>query len=283
MNKPGKILVTGGNRGIGKAIAEKLLILGYDVVITSRNMQVGEHVVKELTDKTGNKRIMLVHGDLSDVKSCYELVNKIRENHSDINCLINNAGVWMVEKKLDRNRLETSFMVNYLAPYILSRELYPVLKKNSPARIVNVNAGLYLLGKPDLDKTPAGGDFHMIRTYANSKLCNVLFTIDFAREIEGTGVTINAIHPGVVNTGLGDSPRFISKFIKLLKIFMKKPDYGAIAPVWLATSDKIKGLNGKFFNEKNETEYRDYVMDVNRQNDLRGYTDKLISKITNKI
>ncbi|PCJ21843.1 MAG: hypothetical protein COA96_15240 [SAR86 cluster bacterium] len=110
--------------------------------------------------------------------------------------------------------------------------------------------GLYVNDKFDLEKTPTGRDFSSIKTYANSKLCSVMFTLNFATEIEGSGVTINAVHPGVINTGLGDSAKFLSKVMKLVKRFWKSPEYGAEAPAWLAVSSELDGVSGKYYDEK---------------------------------
>ena len=272
-----KILITGGNRGIGKATAQKLLIEGQKVVITARDEVEGNEVIQELKEATSNPHIYLVQGDLSTIQSCKKLIDRIKKEHSDINVLINNAGIWMTEKQLNEDDLEKSFMVNYIAPYLLCKGLFPTLKQNQPARIVNVNAGLYVKGKLDIEKTPYGLDFSSIKTYANSKLCNVMFTIDFAKEIEGSGVTINAVHPGVIKTGLGDSPKFLSKVVKFMKRFWKSPEYGAEAPSWLAISEEMEGVNGNFYNEKKIMDYVDLVKDQNLRTALQSKTEKILN------
>lgn len=278
IGKMKKIIVTGGNRGIGKAIAKNLLQEGHQVVITARNMEQGQVAVEELKGVTGNPKISLLHGDLSSIQSCEDLTQKIKSEHPDINVLINNAGVWMNERQLNEDGLERTFMVNHVAPYILSKGLFPTLKQNSPARIVNVNAGLYVKGKLDIEKTPYGLDFSSFRTYANTKLCNIMFTMDFAKEIEGSGVTINALHPAIANTGLGDSPALMSRVVKFIKRFWKSPEYGAIAPSWLALSKDLDGVNGKYYFEKKLTPYHKSVEDENLRNKLMKLTDEVIAK-----
>ncbi len=275
-----KILITGGNRGIGKATAQKLLLEGQKVVITARNKIEGKTVIQELKNETGNPNIFLAQGDLSNIRSCQILIQKIKEAHSDINVLINNAGIWMTERAVNEDDLEKSFMVNHMAPYLLCKGLFPILKQNQPARIVNINAGLYVKGKLDIEKTPYGLDFSSIRTYANSKLCNVMFTIDFAKEIEGSGVTINAVHPGIINTGLGDSPNFLSKIVKFTKRFWKSPKYGADAPSWLAISEELDHVNGKFYFEKSVMDYIDVVKDEKLRAALRVKTETILKNIT---
>jgi len=273
-----KILITGGNRGIGKAIAKKLLLEGQKVIITTRKEEEGEAVIQQLKIATKNPNISFIQGDLSNIQSCTSLIDKIKKEHPDLNVLINNAGVWMMEKQINADGLEMSFMVNYLAPYLLSKGLIDILKKNKPARIVNVNAGLYTKGKINIEKTPYGLDFGKIKTYANSKLCNVMFTIDFAKKIEGSGVTINAVHPGVINTGLGDSSNFLSKCVKLIKRFWKSPEYGAISPSWLAIDKALTNINGNYYNEKVQMKYSDEAKDELIRNKLHLKTEAILSE-----
>lgn len=273
-----KILITGGNRGIGKAIAQQLLEEGQKVVIVSRDAQQGRAVVDELKTSSGNPNIEMIQGNLSSIAGCQALIQAVKAKHSDINVFISNAGVWMTDLQLNEDQLEVSFMVNYLAPYILCRGLLPILQANGPARIVNVNAGLYVKGKLDLNKTPTGLDFGPIHSYATTKLCSVLFTIDFAREVADSGVTINAVHPGVINTGLGDSPKLISKLIKFVKRFWKPPTYGAQAPSWLAISDEVEGVNGNYYNEMEVMPYIDVVKDKALQEELRLRTEEILNK-----
>lgn len=273
-----KVLLTGGNRGIGKAIAQKLLEESHEVIIVCRRETEGKAVVEELKTTTGNPKVSIIQGDLSSIQKCKTLIEKIKSEHSDINILINNAGVWMMEKKLNEDGLEMSFMINYLAPHLLYHGLFPTLKNNQPARIVNVNSGLYLKGGFDIEKTPYGLDFGSIKTYANSKFCSIMSSIDFAKEIEGSGVTINAVHPGVINTGLGDSSKFLSKVINLFKRFFKSPEYGATAPTWLALSKELEGVSGNYYNEKEKNGYMDEVKDEKLRETLRMKTEEFLKK-----
>lgn len=273
-----KVLLTGGNRGIGKAIAQKLLEESHEVIIVCRREAEGKAVAEELKYTTGNPKVSIIQGDLSSIQKCKTLIEKIKSEHSGINILINNAGVWMMEKKLNEDGLEMSFMLNYLAPHLLCHGLFPVLKNNQPARIVNVNSGLYLKGGLDIEKTPYGLDFGSIKTYASSKFCSMMSSIDFAKEIEGSGVTINAVHPGVINTGLGDSPKFLSKVVSLFKRFWKSPEYGAVAPTWLALSEELEGVNGNYYNEKEKNEYIDEVKNEKLRETLRIKTKEFLNK-----
>ncbi|GAB5554711.1 MAG: hypothetical protein Sapg2KO_43020 [Saprospiraceae bacterium] len=272
------VLVTGGNRGIGKAIAEILLKQGYRVIISVRKVAEGQTVVEALKVSTGNPAISFIQGDLSNIQSCLNLIKQVQLAHPEIDTLINNAGVMMLEKQLNEDGLEISFMVNYLAPYLLCKGLLPILKANQPARIVNVNSKLYGMGKLDIEKTPYGLDFNKIKTYATSKLCNACFTIDFAQEIAESGVTINAVHPGVINTGIGDGPGFLSQIVKFIKRFWKTPLEGADAPNWLAVDPKLDTIHGKYFDLKKEVEYHVKAMDAEVRKALQLKTEEILEK-----
>jgi NAD(P)-dependent dehydrogenase (short-subunit alcohol dehydrogenase family) len=175
---------------------------------------------------------------------------------------VNNAGIWPTKLQMNADNLEMSFMVNHLAPFILSNRLLSTLKSNAPARIVNVNAGLYVNGKYDPDKTPYGKDFNRMKTYANTKLCNVLFTREFAQRIEGSGVTINALHPGVIRTSLGDFSGILGMLLRLVKRSWGSPEEGAKPPVWLATSPEVEGINGQYYDLQKPIDVNEIASDV---------------------
>ncbi|MCA9938764.1 MAG: SDR family NAD(P)-dependent oxidoreductase [Anaerolineales bacterium] len=254
-------VVTGGNTGIGRAIAQALAAAEHHVVITSRNQDRGVQAVAGIQQAIRHANVEMVIGDLSTIASTHQLADTLLERFPNIAVLINNAGVWMLKKQINPDQLEYSFMVNHLAPFILSTRLLPCLKANAPARIVNVNAGLYTMGKLNLDKTPYGRDFKAIKTYANTKLCNLLFTRELARRIAGSGVTVNAVHPGVIRTHLGDASGIVGLLLRFMKRSWDTPEEGAKAPVWLATSPEVEGLNGQYFDLQTRTEVNETVKD----------------------
>lgn len=255
-------VVTGGNTGIGKAIALALAQKQLHVVIISRDRQKGADALADIQNATHLEAVDLVVGDLGTIASTHQLADVLLERFPRISVLINNAGVWMHKRVINEDELEHSFMVNHLAPFILSLRLLPCLKANMPARIVNVNAGLYAMGKLDLDETPYGHDFSRIRTYANTKLCNLLFTRELANRIEGSGVTVNAVHPGVIRTNLGDTSGLVGVLLRLVKRLWETPEEGAKAPVWLATSPELEGVNGQYFDIQAATEVSENARDA---------------------
>lgn len=243
-------VVTGGNAGIGKAIVQALAAKQAQVVLVSRDKARGETAVQDICQSRPNAQVELVVGDLGTIAATRQLAQTLWDRYPAIHVLINNAGIWPTQKQLNADGLEQSFMVNHLAPFMLNRLLFDRLKASAPARIVNVSAGLYVNGRVDLHKTPYGHDFHPIRTYASTKLCNILCLPLEAAQLTGSGVTLNAVHPGVINTKLGTMRGPLGWLMKLVKRSWGTPEQGAVAPVWLATAPELATTHGQYFNEK---------------------------------
>lgn len=271
------IVVTGGNAGIGRAIATELAKQKHHVVIVSRNPAKGKEACDTIKKVTGNPRVDLIVGDLGSIQSVKSIAQKIMKNYSDVSVLINNAGIWPTKLEINPDGLEMAFMVNHMAPLILSIMLYKQLKKNKPSRIVNVNAGLYIFGNVDIEKTPYGKDFGKIFTYMNTKLCNIYFTQKFSHIIENTGVTVNAMHPGVIRTNLGDSSGIMGSFLRMVKRTLAEPEYGAQAPVWLAVSPDVENINGKFFDRFTQKPYAKNAVDTSLRDRLWNLSLQLAS------
>ena len=245
----GKVfIVTGGNTGIGAAIVQQLAQRGGHVALVSRNRDKGEAAVQAIRAAAPESAVDLVIGDLSTVAAVSDLAATLLERYPRIDVLINNAGVWPMRRVLNADGLESAFMVNHLAPFLLTTLLLQRIKDGGSGRIVNVNAGLYVNGKLDMARTPYGLDFSRIRTYADSKLCNMLFTLELARRLAGTGVTVNAVHPGVIRTALGTTGGPLGWILRQVKRTWDTPEEGAKAPVWLATAPELAQTSGHYFN-----------------------------------
>jgi NAD(P)-dependent dehydrogenase (short-subunit alcohol dehydrogenase family) len=267
-------VVTGGNAGIGYEIVQALAQQQARVVLVGRNAARGQAAQQAIQAATGGT-VDLVVGDVGSVASTRQLADSLLADYPAIHVLINNAGVWMTKKVLNEDGLEQSFMVNHLAPFMLNHLLLPALRAAGGARIVDVNAGLYANGKVDLAKTPYGKDFGRIRTYANSKLCGVLTLAEQGRRLEGSGVTINMVHPGVIRTGLGDSSGPIGWLLRWVKRSWATPAQGAVAPVWLATAPEVAGKSGLYFNEKEALALADVAKDEALAADLWALSVRL--------
>lgn len=243
-------VVTGGNRGIGYEIVKGLAAEGAKVVLVSRDAQRGQAAVDQISAEHPQANLTLLQGDLGSIASVRQLANDLLAQCPTIDVLVNNAGLWPTKKRLNEDGLEMAFMVNFLAPFLLSHLLKERLIASAPARIVHVNAGLYVRGKVDLQKTPVGADFGRIQTYCNTKLCGVLTLAQEAAMFEQHAVTVNMVHPGVVNTDLGQMGGVLGWLMKQIKRSWMTPQQGAVAPIWLATAPELADTTGQYFDEK---------------------------------
>lgn len=277
------VLVTGGNRGIGKAICESLLKKGHRVAFTCRSQKDGEAALLELRETTKNNKVDFILGDLSSVKSAYALAQSIATKFPTMNVLVHNAGLWPTEKIMTPDGLELAFCVNYLAPYILTQELGPILEKNGPdSRIVFVSGKIYVKGNADISTTPFGKDFNRFKTYMHTKQCGVILFLNTARRFQGTCVKVNAVHPGVIRTGLGESAKsscFESCLLGLIKRLWKDPSDGAVGPVWLAASPEAAAYHGNYYDELQLDSMPDSVTDLSVQRDWEQWTMDFLEAI----
>jgi NAD(P)-dependent dehydrogenase (short-subunit alcohol dehydrogenase family) len=223
-------VVTGGNRGIGYAVCEALVDKGFRVVAVARNPGVPPGVE-------------VVHGDLGSKRTAAALADDLREMCDTIDVLVHNAGIWPTRLRLNEDGIEESFAVNHLAPFQLNLAL-----EDRVRRVVQVSAGLYVKGRVDLDRTPYGKDFHRMRTYCDTKRANLLLVPLFARRWQDAGVTIDAVHPGVIRTDLGDPGGVLGAVLRLVKRRWASPAEGA-APVVRLVDDTG---TGRYFTENTE-------------------------------
>lgn len=221
-------VVTGGNRGIGHAICESLLDKGFRVVTVTRSA--GAPAGAEV-----------VHGDLSSRRTVAETADALSAACGTIDVLVHNAGVWPTRLRRNEDGLEESFSVNHLAPFQLNLALESRLR-----RVVQVSAGLHVKGRVDPERTPYGADFHRMRTYCDTKRANLMLVPLFARRWQDRGVTIDAVHPGVIRTGLGDPGGVLGVVLRAVKRTWAPPSAGAEAVVRLV--DDTGAGTGRYFD-----------------------------------
>ena len=242
-------LITGANSGIGKATAIGLAKEGATIIMVCRDKERGEKAKKEIVELTNNKNVALFLCDLSSQEDIRKFVSEFKGKYQSLHVLINNAGVMISKRIISDEGFEMNFAVNHLGPFLLTNLLLDILKKSAPARIINVSSGLHKRGKIDFgDLQSENKKTGLFKMYGDSKLALMLWSYELSRKLEGTNVTINTVHPGVVNTNLG---RHQSKFSQGFgKLFFKKPEKGAETSIYLASSPEVEGITGKYFVKK---------------------------------
>lgn len=240
--------ITGASSGLGLASALALAARGIKVVMVCRPSS-RANVAFSQVSQVANVAPHMIHADLSRPADAWNAADAILRHASSLNVMIHNAGVWPMKRQLTEDGFETAFAVNHLAPFVMNQVLLPRLQATPGARIVQVTAGLYAKGKVALAHTPTGLDFHRLKTYANTKLWNLLATLQLARTAAGGNVAINAVHPGVVRTRLGASLSPVGALLWLVKRFWLSPEVGAQGPLKLALDPGVATCNGQVFNQ----------------------------------
>jgi NAD(P)-dependent dehydrogenase (short-subunit alcohol dehydrogenase family) len=245
----GKIcLVTGGTNGIGKATAQALAQMGATVVIVGRNAQKTSQVVEEIRAASGNKNVDSLLADLSSQQEVRRLANEFKSKYSHLHVLLNNAGGFFMQRQLSVDGIEMTFALNHLVYFLLTDLLLDTLKTSAPARIINVSSNAHTSGKIEFDNLQ-GERGYSPRAYDNSKLANILFTMELARRLEGTGVTVNALHPGFVATGFAkNNGKVIAALVSVFApLVARSPEKGAQTSIYLASSPSMEGITGEYF------------------------------------
>ena len=283
----GKVcIITGSNSGIGKETALSLARMGATVVMVVRDQERGEKARTEIVKQTGNSTVDLMICDLSSMDSIRHFAKDFKKKYSRLDVLINNAGASYSKRELTPEGFERNFAVNYLGPFLLTRELMDLLKSSAPSRIINVSSGLAKNGKVDLDdlqgeKNHAGTKFYShsrAPAYDNAKLMLMMFTYELARRLKGSEVTVNVLMPGFTATNLGKNSGSLSSAImfKMVRPMQQNAKKGAETSVYLASSDEVKCMTGRCFAKKKEVTSCPVSYDEELQRSLWNKTESLL-------
>jgi NAD(P)-dependent dehydrogenase (short-subunit alcohol dehydrogenase family) len=240
------VLITGGNSGIGKETAVGLARMGARTVIVCRNRERGESAKSEIIRKTGNSAVELLLCDLSSLAQVRKLADEVLKRYGALHVLVNNAGTVSLTGGTTVDGFETTLAVNYLAPFLLTNLLLGLVRAGSPSRIINVSSVSHYGGKINLDQIASGRAGALMSAYSTSKLALVMFTYELARRLQGTGVTVNCLHPGAVATRIWHMPTFLTR------PFMISATSGAETTLYLASSPEVEGTTGRYFEKKKE-------------------------------
>jgi NAD(P)-dependent dehydrogenase (short-subunit alcohol dehydrogenase family) len=252
-----RVVITGATNGIGLAATEALAARGARLTLVARN-EAKANAVAERIEGAGGKDVDVVVADLASQADVRRAAAEILARRSTLDALVNNAGAYFITRQLTEDGIEMTWAVNHLASFLLTNLLLERMKENTQARIVttasNAHAGAHI-PFDDMDGTAAYAKRSMagpgfIR-YGETKLANVLFTAELARRLEGTGVTANCFHPGLVATGITSNLGGVARItMRVVDRFSRRPSQGAETLVWLVESPEVAGVSGGYFVDK---------------------------------
>lgn len=249
----GKIcLVTGATSGIGRITATELSAKGANLIITGRNHQKTKDTAQEIITKTGNPSVAYLTADFSDLDQVRSLATTFIDRHPHLDVLVNNAGGFFNFRIDTPYGVEMTFLVNHLAPFLLTKLLLGHLRASPSGRIVNVSSEAHRQDQMEFNNLGFQKGYFGFKAYARSKLANILFTYELARRMENTNVTVNALHPGRVATNIWKTNfSFFGPALKwIMAQFSLTPEQGADNSIFLASSPEVERVTGKYFIQR---------------------------------
>jgi NAD(P)-dependent dehydrogenase (short-subunit alcohol dehydrogenase family) len=243
------VVLTGGTSGIGQVAAEALAGMGARVVLIARDRTRGETAMARLRQKGPGANHTIHYADLSVLAEMKRVGQEIAESEPRIDVLINNAGALYNRRQETKDGLERTFATNHVSYFVLTHLLRDRVLAALQARVVNTSSHAHRGAQLNFDDLQLKSGYSGFKAYGRSKLCNILFTRELARHLEGTGVTANCLHPGFVNTRFGEAGNdgFVSHVFRFLKRFALTPEKGAETLIYLAASDEPAAESGAYF------------------------------------
>ena len=267
-------LITGCNSGIGKITAIELAKKGYEIVMLVRESEKSKIAFQEIKNEAKSDLVKLFFVDLSSMESIQQVVKSINKEYSKIDVLINNAGIFKRKEEKSIDGFEMTIAVNYYAVFFLTNMLLPLMKNAKNARIINLSSELYKRGKVHLENDFSENKFNGTKSYANSKLLINYFTKELAKRLKDTNITVNCGHPGVIGTDVfREYPKWFSN---LMNLIISKPAEGAKPSIYLATSDELRGVTGKYFNKLKQKETTKISNDMQLSSQIWNKTEEII-------
>lgn len=270
-------LITGTTQGIGMVTARAVAAAGYRVLMGCRNAQRGELVRDHLVRATGNPAVEVVTLDLASQRSVTACAAQVLGRTDQLELLVNNAGMISMTRAQSGDGVELTFATNHLGPFLLTELLLERLRASSPARIVNVASRAHQRGQLHLDRLLTQERYRPMAAYARSKLANVVYTLELARRLDGSGVTVNCLHPGTVATNiLPGGSRPMEWVAGVARRFMLSPEQGAATTIYLALSPEVQGITGAYFDQhRRQVEPSPIARDRHLQTELYRFSARL--------
>lgn len=246
------ILITGANSGIGRSTAHALAEEGHRVLLLCRDEAKGHEATQAIQEATGNPDVELVTCDLSSQTEIHATASTLNDRLDRLDTLVNNAGLVLDDRSFTEDGIETQFATNHLAPFLLTHETLPLLRASQEPRIVNVASEAHRNAVRLSDGFQnTQGRYNGFLVYSQTKLYNILFTLNLAHRVEREGITANCLHPGVIASNFGrQGPWYVRWFMKVARLFLKDPDEGAATSIHLAADPHVTGVTGQYFINK---------------------------------
>lgn len=276
----GKIcLVTGATSGIGKVSAEALAGMGARVIVGARNLDKAERTVADIRTRTGNDEVEYLLADLSIQAEVRRLAEKVQEQYTHLDVLLNNAGAMYFRRQVSADGFELTWATNHLNYFLLTQLLLPMLEKSAAGRVVNVASSAHWRGVIQFDDLQFERGYSPMKVYGQSKLANILFTRELARRLEGSQVTANAVHPGLVATNFGQNFGLARLIGKIFLSGAKSAEEGAQTLIYLASSAEVQGVTGKFFVDLQEAPSSDRSKDEALARQLWEVSEEMVAVV----
>jgi retinol dehydrogenase-14 len=264
------ILVTGATDGIGKQTALELSHMGARVIIHGRNPQRVQDTIEEILKSSGNDKLEYLVADFSSLQQVKAMADEIRSNFEHLDVLVNNAGTIPMQRLLTEDGFEFNFQVNHLAPFLLTNLLLELLKKSAPARIIFVSSDAHAMCELDFNNLQAEKNFDWLNAYGLSKLGNMYLTYELAERLQGTGVVVNCLHPGDVDTKMQRATTTVKGITTIL---------GAATSVYLSSSPEIENINGKYFVDMKATPSCELSYDIEKRKKFWNISEELVKSL----
>ncbi|KAI5631858.1 short chain dehydrogenase domain-containing protein [Phthorimaea operculella] len=273
------VLITGGNSGIGLETAKDLASRGARVLIACRSVKRADAAKQEIIEFSGNKDVQCYQLDLSSLRSVRECCQLIVKNEKRLDVLINNAGAGGLGNYKTEDGLHVGMQVNYFAPFLLTCLLVPLMKSSAPSRIINISSMIHKYAELDFDNLNMEKYWSDYLVYANSKLFLNLMTLELSQRLEGTGVTVNALHPGVAYTNIfRNIPNaWIRNFVGFFIGFVFKSVWEASqSSIYLSVSPDVAKVSGKYFKDCRQVKPSKLSQDADLAKKLFEESEKLV-------
>jgi len=271
-------LITGATSGIGRAAAKELSKLGFDLILTGRSEEKGKQF-SDLLNKKYKISSDFIRCDISALKDVRLFAEKVKSKYDRLDVLINNAGSRFSEYQKSSDEIELTFATNHLGHFLLTYLLLDLLKRSDDSRIINVSSSAHYGKQIDIDDLVSPKEYNRSLVYGRSKLANVLFTYEFVKRNDNPNITMNALDPGGVATNFAKNEGLIH-WLKHIAYYIAKrqlltPKQGAETVIYLASSEKVKNVTGKFFFEKKEKKSSDESYDLVKSKQIWELSEKL--------